>query len=239
VNENKLTKLMGDFRSVVSKSFNISLEQYLVNLGFNIEKCGFCEDYSQILMLDLEIIGNEIFIKDIFYRSKNPYICRSSKCPSKKLNPNSIERVMKSNKISKEQARELIHSRNKSPFYKENHLNNEDFLKWQKRDKNYFIKKYGTQQGESRFKYYCDKISYKNSKERYVLENNIEKFIDISNLKAITLKNMIRVHSKDGELIYSNWKNKIANTQESFVRRYGEDEGINRYQKYKENLSYS
>lgn len=56
--------------------------------------------------------------------------CLKKGCYLKKLNPNSKEFISKVYRT--ENALQLIHSRNKSPFYSTNHSSNEDYLNYQK-----------------------------------------------------------------------------------------------------------
>lgn len=101
----------------------------------------------------------------MFYPSN--FYCKEKGCTGKTINPNSIEFVSKTRKINEEQAIKIIHDRNKSPFYLENHKNKNDYknyqsLKHKLSDKEYkkfiknlkysktieyYIEKYGKKEG--------------------------------------------------------------------------------------------
>lgn len=68
------------------------------------------------------------------YRDKpygNFYGCRLKGCYLKSLNPNSLKFMMGAYKLSEADARSLILSRNKSPFYAYNHESKESYSKFQ------------------------------------------------------------------------------------------------------------
>lgn len=197
--------------------------------------CNFCKKefiplgfFSEIILED-----NYLYLSS-FTRNDNLSFCRQKECPGKKLNPNSKEFVSKSRGISEEEAINLIHSRNKSPFYKENHISEEEYRRSQSRNEEYFIQRYGEEEGKRRAKKMFDQISLKNSTVYISQTKGYDKAEEVNAKKAITLDNMIRVHGEvEGKIIYQNWKNKIGRSLENYILSYGEDKGKELYHKYR------
>jgi len=164
-------KIIQSLKISLTKKHKISIQEYCIKeYNFNIEKCGFCDNHSKIdIIFDFVPYKKSylIIIKGVLYPN-NYYYCKENNCPGKKLNPNSIKFVSKSRKINEEKALKLIHNRNKSPFYEENHsnideyknyqslnkrLNNEEYEEYIKNLKysktiEYYFDKYGKNEGE-------------------------------------------------------------------------------------------
>jgi hypothetical protein len=73
------------------------------------------------------------------------------------------------------------------------------------------ISKHGFEEGEKRWKSYCEKQSFAGCKEEYFVE---------------------KYGKERGEKVYRELNKKKALTLENFVLKYGEEEGIIRFQKY-------
>jgi hypothetical protein len=126
-----------------AKNVNFSLKGRFTRLGIdpfevlNISplRCGFCGEINNTWAFEYRIKDRVITITGITYK-KPKHFCYSLKnskkeCPGKKLNPNSIDFVSVTNNISRAEAVKLIHERNVSPFYSENHKSSEEYSKYQ------------------------------------------------------------------------------------------------------------
>lgn len=100
---------------------------------FDKRKCIDC--YSNIVAKDSTSIKQRddiIIVRcDLDYKDYRAVRCK--KCIPK-LNSNSFEYNMKKYGLTENEAKELIYSRNKSPFYKSNHDNYESYRKFQAHD---------------------------------------------------------------------------------------------------------
>ena len=126
------------FKIALSRKHKMSLIEYAINEGFALIKCVYCNRFILPDKIEYTVKNNQIIINNIGYTNPKFFYCRRSDCSGKELNPNSIEFVMKSYNLSLDDARKLIHKRNSSPFYKENHKNEEEYKKYQTRDKNWY-----------------------------------------------------------------------------------------------------
>lgn len=147
----------------------------------NIEKCPFCGSDSKYHLLyniknsSLEITG--VGLKENEMGWKN-YHCLSgrSSCDGGSLNPNSVEYISKSYKVSNEDARDYILNRNKSPFYRKNHDSDEDYKKSQSRGIDYYINKYGDSEGRKRYEKFSKIMRDKSRKESIIARLGEEKY---------------------------------------------------------------
>jgi len=174
-------KLTKGLKTSISRKLKISLDEYILkNYNFEIKKCGFCGFYA---WYDLKFKFEKykktylVIIEDLIY-SKNFYCKGKNKnCEGKKYNPNSVIFVSKTINIDEKKALELIHNRNKSPFYLENYksydeyknyqslksrLNEEEYESFIKNLKNsktieYYLEKYGSEEGEKIWNEICKK----------------------------------------------------------------------------------
>jgi hypothetical protein len=218
------------FKKVHKRSFEEYLSQYI-----HINKCGFCNDYSYIKSCSIKFLNNfSIIISDIEYFV--PYKCRNlnKSCTSKNYNPNSVDFVTKAYEMKHEDALNFIHDRNKSPFYKNNFKSEEEYKQSQKRDKNYFINKYGEELGNKKFNQYKQNHKYSYTENAYVKKYGkdgieIKKSIDKS--KALTKEKL-------GEERWNAWKNKWNNKKSDFINKYGSEIGEEKYNDYIKLKSY-
>jgi len=134
----------------------------------DLRRCSFCGELCSF-NLSFYIKEHVLYCKIVY--NKEIYICqhnqteKSKKCPSKKLNPNSIEFVSHAYNLTEAEANNLILKRNKSPFYRTNYSSDEEYMKYQKRDKKWYLE--NSNIGEYNKK--CEKIKLVNSK-KYLIE---------------------------------------------------------------------
>ena len=93
--------------------------------------CAFCKKPNASWFFTSEISGLDLIVTGIDYHKPGFYCFDKGACPGKKLNPNSVEFVSAIRGVSQEAALKLIHTRNKSPFYKENHKSENEYAKYQ------------------------------------------------------------------------------------------------------------
>jgi len=212
-------------------------------LSLKLEKCPFCENHSNYEILyrtDLEqksihIEGLAICKND---RGMINYHCKTGKikCPGSILNPNSLSYISSAYKISLEDAKKYLHSRNKSPFYKNNHHSVEDYKKSQSRNKDYYINKYGQEAGKEKHKKFSEKVKI-TSTRKYLIETRGKEFADFVSKKKgfANIQYFIEKWGKDLALIkFEEWKNSIKMTKERFIDKMGEEE----YKIYRKNREY-
>lgn len=213
-----------------ARKFKMSSVDICNKLHIDMKICPFCGEFIPPNYYDVSINDNVITINGGIY-VKEFSSCRNKQCHSKKLNPNSVEFVSVAYGLSEEDALKYIHERNKSPFYRENHVSEEDYTKYQKRDIEWY---------KSRGKDIKESVTlgnYHKSLEFYKLKygeiDGEEIYNSINDRKRITLSNMIKVHGEEkGTLIYEDWKKKVVQTPERMVARYGKEEGICRYKEF-------
>lgn len=104
---------------------------------------------------------------------------------------------------------------------------------------------YGEEEGNKRWKVYCDKQAEKNTyefkKEKYGWSK--EKFDEFNKSRSVTLENLIKRHGeKEGIKIWDEYieRQRYTNTIEYFIEKYGVDKGTEKYYEYnKEKGSFS
>lgn len=122
-------------------SFQNALKTHLTRRGFDPFKelgiapllCHFCGQRNATWDLEYVNDNRKIQLTGIRYRKPN-FFCYGSKgnCKGKKLNANSVEFVAGIYGLSEAEALIKIHERNRSPFYCENHPNNDEYKKFQR-----------------------------------------------------------------------------------------------------------
>lgn len=219
--------------NLLSKTVKIKLSRNKIDFieyfkdKFNFIKCGFCGEYNKtfVFLFDIDNKNKEISIIGIKYPEIQTslvnalYYCYHNRsCPGKKLNGNSVDFISTTRNISKEEAKEFIHSRNSSPFYKENHSSEDEYKKSQKRDKNWY---------EENGKDYDAIITQRKEntcKEGLIRRHGEEKANEICASKSVTLENLLKKYpEKEANEIYDNWKKSINHTEENFIKRYGDN----------------
>lgn len=222
----------------VFKKNDIDINNHLKELGFNLKQCNICKTHSNPHMKwVLNITENEVKINSIEWGKntgsydKNYCYGENELCPGLKMNSNSVEFISLTLDLTKEEALKYIHKNNKSPFYKENHENEEDYKNSQSRGYDTFIDRYGEKDGESKYQMFISKLKYSLSKERYLNEfgetegYNIWK--ELNKRKAITLSNLQSKYGEiDGEKRWINWKNICSKSNFEVLEKYGIEEGL-------------
>lgn len=212
---------------------NIHIDKIFNEKKFEIYHCSFCGYRNNRYFFLTEIKDNTIEIIGIDYTYDNTttgfYYCwgANKECSGRKLNPNSADFVSKSHNVSLEQALNIIHKRNSTPFYSINHSSLEDYIKFQSRDDEW-LEKHNISK-EERHK----SLSYSHSLECYLKkygEKGYEIHSNIRKSKAITLESLMHRHGNEkGKEIYDNWKKKTSHTLDNFISRYGFIEGRLKY----------
>ena len=193
--------------------------------------CAFCGKPNQTWYFKTSLSGKQINILGIGYLKPIDF-CYStnSSCPGKKLNPNSVEFVSTTRRINKSDAIKLIHNRNSSPFYKENHADEAQYKKFQ-----------GTRissKDENEIRKIIEKQNFSRSLAGYIArfgeEAGRERWNNIQQQKAITTKNLERIYGKNAQEMVNLWKSKVGPSLENFIRRYGEVDGLAKYRAFHE-----
>lgn len=102
-----------------------------------LRKCSFCNDSLEPdkFAFAPSINDNIVTLKSAGHTKDKDwglyYKCLRKSCPGNKLNPNSVEFISKSYKLSTDEAKSVIHSRNSSPFYRCNHNSLNDYKNFQ------------------------------------------------------------------------------------------------------------
>lgn len=214
----------------------------------SIEKCPFCEQDSKY-EIEYEIFSNSIKIIGInLLKNQNGwtnYHCLSGKnyCSGSKLNPNSIEYISKAYRVSPEDSRKFILNRNKSPFYRNNHDSEESYKKFQSRDADYYISRYGEKDGRKKIKEISKNLKNKLNKKHLIEKYGIDWYERMSKKKAnCTLSYYINKYgAEEGIIKYNKRISDLSkNTKENFIKKYGEDKWKKRVEifNYKNSLEY-
>lgn len=236
----------------------------LIKEHYNIKKCRNCNSDAEY-EIDYEIkreSDDEIYFsfKDIRYPKYKDYeklYC--GKC-LKKYNANSKKYVSKIYGITEEEANKIILERNNSPFYSNNHDSKEDYKRWQKRDKGFYISKYGIKEGEKKFnenikkwqeasnsdenRYKKDSTSYNFFLKKFDGDKEKAKIEYIRRRKDLSYKSslqyLIDAYGKEkGEELYLERLKKLSynNTLKCYKEKYGEKEGIKKYNNWKNKIT--
>jgi hypothetical protein len=192
-------------------------------------ECVFCKRPNNTWFFKTNVIGKHLTVTAIEYHNPIHFCFLPGKCRGKKLNPNSKEFVAATRKVSEEEAVAIIHSRNTSPFYKENHSSLESYKKYQ-----------GTRitanKSSEEIQKILNKQNYSRSLEGYISrfgkEQGTERWKKIQSLKGITLNNLKRKHGDKAEIVLAEWKSKICQSLNTFKARYGDEEGLKKYRDY-------
>ena len=195
-------------------------------------KCGFCGSIKLFTSFDYKIVGNNLFLCDVNY-SKPVMICSrrdtdaTLNCKSKMLNPNSKEFVMSAYGFSTEaEANEFILSRNKSPFYRNNHNSDAEYKKSQRRDAEF----YGS---VDTWKTIKSKIAKRCSKPGLIEAHGLGRAEEICRSKDSSSKEHFKnKYGSDWEVHYNDKKNRCKQDLAAHIRRYGEVVGNIKYAEF-------
>lgn len=193
------------FKNHLKQKHGISIKDY-----FQIETCKICK-FCKSEPAEIKITKNdnlEILIEEL-------ELCNSKICMTerKKLNCNSVEYVSIVFDVSSEEALEILHSRNKSPFYKSNFNSDEDYKNSQKK-----------------FSFRC--------KEFY--ENKINPKTGLSYTTEEITKEISAIQTKFGKKNRNpNSRNKtpdfvFRSTIDGFIEKFGDEIGKIKYENFKE-----
>lgn len=136
--EDMVFKIKQTGQLIEAKKSEIAIKNRLDFSLFPIRLCSKC-DKPILERKTSRIVFNEDLTIDVIvnldYGNHLCVFCLSCKnVELKGLNTNSLEYNMKKFGYSEDQARQLIYSRNKSPFYKTSHKDPEDYRKFQSHD---------------------------------------------------------------------------------------------------------
>lgn len=218
-------------------------------LNDKVSKCPFCGNdskYNISFKVDIEnrtieINGIELISNDQGWKDLH---CKGGRkiCQGSRLNANSFEFISKSYNISLEDAKEYLHSRNKSPFYAHNHSSAAEYKKYQSRDKNSYIERYGELIGAKKFNDFVKKMEFKGS-SKYLIEkfgsdvyNSIIKKKTVCTLGFFIQKYGINIANEK----FNEYKKSLGITREDFIEKYGEKkwEDIQKEKSRKKSLEY-
>ena len=138
-------------------------------MGFDLKKCGICNDELGRYKVDFSILDGLFKINDVLYENDKVYCySKNRECGGRKMNPNSIEFISKTMGLSELDARNYIHNNNKSPFYSINHKSGTDYIKWQTRDEAFF-------DSSEKYENWKTKLRYGHTLESYIEKHGIRK----------------------------------------------------------------
>jgi hypothetical protein len=185
-------------RKSLNKVYDYDLfEKIFDRINIAVPTCNICKSYHVPHQFEIEILGNEIRIKDVILLKKYQYCyAKSNHCKTlsrgRKMNPNSAKFISMVLAVTEEEAKKYIRENNKSSFYRENFKSESDYKKSQKRDLEYFIKKYGKKEGTKRYEETIKKQNYKRSKEFYIEslgpDRGIEKYLKYNKARTTTFR---------------------------------------------------
>lgn len=231
-------QIIGFLKISLKRKFGLTLQEYLVYNGFNIEKCRLCNEGYPPINLKINTDSGSIDIIDFNYAKKIYCYGSNKECPGIKMNSNSFEFISKVNLISIDDAKKLLKENNKSPFYKESWNSEEDYKKSQSRNLDYYINKYGKLQGELKYKEHINKISISNSLESYINKygtidggkkfNDISKSKDSMSLKYFLVKN--RYDYGKALFEYEERKKSVDISLNNLIKKFGEEDGYRKHE---------
>lgn len=156
--------------------------------------CAFCGKHNVTWKPKIEIHGSDVSIVGITYDRPIYYCCEGNKygCKGGKLNKNSVAFVSATRKLSNEDALRLIHDRNSSSFYRENHASEEAYLEYQRSRV--------TSMEPEKYAKHCESLKFKQSKAGYIAkhgEKGAEIWNEVQRKKNNCLDNFIRKFGVD------------------------------------------
>lgn len=239
VNDNlkySMNKIIGFLKNSLKNKLGISLHEYLLYKRFELEKCRLCGIGYPPVKPTIEIINDELRITGFEYIKKIYCYGSNKDCCGIQMNSNSFEFISKVNNISIDDAKKYVKKNNKSPFYKENWNSEDEYKKSQSRSLEYYINKYGIDNGNKKYKDHLNKISISNSIEGYINRygsDGYKKFKEISKSKdSMSLKFFVEKNKGNYDKAifeYENRKKSVDISLKSFIIKYGEIEGHDKY----------
>ena len=201
-------KIIRYCKTYLSRVFKIDVNAIL-KLDTELKKCPFCDNYSSYL-LEYKIDNMIVSFTGLKLRNSNgydDYHCHLGRtiCVGSKLNPNSVEYISKSFKISDEESLKFIHNRNKSSFYRENHITEEEYKKSQSRNLAWYISKYGELIGIKNFNTVRNNSKIKNTAAFRISEYGIESYIELLKKKTLNQSWWIEKYGDNWEDKRTEW----------------------------------
>lgn len=194
----------------------------------DIKSCMFCGNNIISGHFICEYDGNDTITILDYERLDDLYYCRQKGCSGKSLNANSVEFVMKSRKVSKDDAINIIHSRNRTPFYRINHQSNEEYSKQQ----NVFLRLTDKQKQKI-----VDKQNFSRSLNGYIQKygeyTGTTKYYETQKKKGLNIDFWKNKYGDKWNLYRNEWIDKTKQTEDNFIKRYGNDKGTKLYKEYK------
>jgi very-short-patch-repair endonuclease len=142
------------------------------------------------------------------------------------------------NNISIEEAKIVLKQNNKSPFYKENHENENSYKQSQSRSLESYIEKYGDEDGRKRYKEHINKISFQNSlegyKRKYGDKEGIKIFEKVNSKKdSMSLEYFLQKNDNNMFVAlkeYEDRKKGVDVSIKSLISKYGQEMGLLKHQ---------
>lgn len=221
-----------DIKTISKRITSLINRDNSVSSKLNVKTCNVCgESYAKVMDVELEYTINDklinVCIKYCQYKKYFEYeSLYCGKCLSKQLNPNSFEYISKVCDITLDIAKEILHKRNKSPFYLCNHKDEDSYKKSQTRDEEWYISKYG-EIGVEKYKSMCDK-----SRERMLsMDNKLKDSMSIIFHK--------KKYGDDYLYYYEKRKESVRLTLSDFIKRHGEVQGHILYEEKRRKSAYT
>lgn len=217
-------------------------------LKLSISECPFCGNDSKYdVIYKIDHTERIVMISGIQYSmagGMQNYHCKGGRknCIGSLLNPNSIEYISKSFKISESEANTYLITRNKSPFYKQNHETPDDYKKYQSKNLDWYLEKYGTDEGNRRFVDFKNKVSKGNSKNILIEKYGIDSYNEMIKKKSVcNISFFIEKYGEiDGKEKFEAYKKSLGRTKDQYIEKFGVDSWNNRRKniEYRKSLEY-
>lgn len=227
--------------SKLKKKYGLDvLANILINAGFNVDKCKLCNRFINFNILFDDTSKDHLSIIGVRHLTKysNYQYCYGfyKDCIGIKMNSNSAEFISKVKDITINDALHFIKKNNKSPFYKENHEDINDYKKCQSRNKDFFIQRYGEDDGTERWKTAQIQANYSRSLLGYIEKyGKIEGSIKWNEYQKSKDSMSRKLFNSDEE--YNTRINSIKLTYDNFIKKYGEELGKIKWKLYLSNRS--
>jgi hypothetical protein len=183
----------------------------------------YCEKLLSKGLTEREIIPllNTFSVRNKNYWLERDYSIEESVMMARSRTPGTIEYYKIYKNLSEEQSKKAVIE------YQSNKVNTLEN----------FIRKHGQEEGDKRFKSYCEKQAYSNTLEymikKYGEEAGTNKYYTANKNRAVTLENCIKKHGNElGAQIYSNYVKKQRTNGKSleyFIQKLGKDAGTCKY----------
>jgi hypothetical protein len=229
----------------IKRNYNLTTAEYIEKYVNGIVPsdycCNICNTFSKNTEYDFVVKDNMLYLK-LLSLPNDLVLCKgdesitATKCKQdrKGINPNSVEFMKLCYDVNGDEARQLIHSRNSSPFYRSNHKSAEAYAFNQRRTRDWF-ETYKTAEDYDKYR---EKLKYTHSKQYYIDtlgdEDGSARWKEMSQQKAsCNLEAKVKRYGKVlGEKLYSEHVNASRQTLGKFISRYGKEEGQRQWEEY-------